>query len=267
MADKPVKPEQVLKIEPKNELHFKGPYTEIATEYLTLSNPSDRRVCFKIKTTAPKRYCVRPNSGIIDAKSSTVIAVMLQPSPPVDSQQINEFKNKHKFMVQTTFAPDGEVNQESLWKKVDPLAIMESKLKCVFDLQFIEVNENSDNNKDSNLGSLTNSTKSEDLGIGGGGEQSISSTVYVKSEDQSLVDDNRKLRDEVALLRQELMQVKEEGLKKRISKPQTQGPTYGDMVLDESNNQDLLVLKNNTHILFFGLILFVIGVIFGKILI
>lgn len=57
---------------------------------------------------------------------------------------------------------------------------MESKLKCVFDLQFIEVNENSDNNKDSNLGSLTNSTKSEDLGIGGGGEQSISSTVYVK---------------------------------------------------------------------------------------
>lgn len=75
------------------------------------------------------------------------------------------------------------------------------------------------------------------------------------------------MRDEVALLRQELMQVKEEGLKKRISKPQTQGPTYGDMVLDESNNQDLLVLKNNTHILFFGLILFVIGVIFGKILI
>lgn len=26
MADKPVKPEQVLKIEPKNELHFKGKF-------------------------------------------------------------------------------------------------------------------------------------------------------------------------------------------------------------------------------------------------
>lgn len=41
---------------------------------------------------------------------------MLQPSPSVDSQQINEFKNKHKFMVQTTFA-DGDVNQESLVKE------------------------------------------------------------------------------------------------------------------------------------------------------
>ena len=91
-----------------------GPYTEIATEYLTLTNPSDRKVCFKIKTTAPKRYCVRPNSGLIDPKNSTKIAVMLQPSASVDSQQINEFKNKHKFMVQTTFAPDGEVNQDQL---------------------------------------------------------------------------------------------------------------------------------------------------------
>ena len=83
-----------------------------------------------------------------------------------------------------------------------------------------------------------------------------------------MVEDNHKLRDEVALLRQELMQVKEEGLKRRISKPQTQGPTYGDDVLEkESQNSDLLVLKNNTHILFFGLILFIIGVIFGKLLI
>ena len=63
------------------------------------------------------------------------------------------------------------------------------------------------------------------------------------------------------------MQVKEEGLKKRISKPQTQGPTYGDNLEGELQNQDLFVLKNNTQILFFALIFFVIGVIFGKILI
>lgn len=57
---------------------------------------------------------------------------------------------------------------------------MESKLKCVFDLHFIEVNENSDNNKDSNLGSLTNSTKSnEDTGIAGS-EPSLGSAVYAK---------------------------------------------------------------------------------------
>lgn len=67
------------------------------------------------------------------------------------------------------------------------------------------------------------------------------------------------------------MQTKEEGLKRRISKPQTsaQGPTYGGDKLDKDpeQNGDLLVLKNNTHILFFGLIMFIIGIIFGKILI
>lgn len=56
---------------------------------------------------------------------------------------------------------------------------MESKLKCVFDLHYIEVNENSDNNKDSNLGSLTNSTKSnEDVTVGAGSEPAMVSAVY-----------------------------------------------------------------------------------------
>lgn len=62
---------------------------------------------------------------------------------------------------------------------------MESKLKCVFDLQYIEVNENADNNKDTSLGSLTgsltnsNSNKTEDIGIGSN-EQSLGSNVFVK---------------------------------------------------------------------------------------
>lgn len=64
------------------------------------------------------------------------------------------------------------------------------------------------------------------------------------------------------------MQVKEEGLKKRISyKPQTHGPTYGgDILENESKATDQMVLKNNTHILFFALFFFVLGVIFSKIL-
>ena len=37
------------------------------------------QVCFKIKTTAPKRYCVKPNSGVVDPKDEVQIAVSLQP--------------------------------------------------------------------------------------------------------------------------------------------------------------------------------------------
>lgn len=49
---------------------FTGPFSDVVTTNLKLSNPTDRNVCFKVKTTAPRRYCVRPNSGIIDAGTS-----------------------------------------------------------------------------------------------------------------------------------------------------------------------------------------------------
>uniref|UniRef100_A0A8D8XY64 Vesicle-associated membrane protein-associated protein A n=1 Tax=Cacopsylla melanoneura TaxID=428564 RepID=A0A8D8XY64_9HEMI len=122
------RPEQPLVIDPPTDLKFKGPFTKPVSSYLKLTNPNDHRVCFKIKTTAPRRYCVRPNSGFIDPKSSVEIAVTLQPF----SYDINE-KNKHKFMVQSISAPDDEVNVEALWKEVDPCSIMEYKLRCVFE--------------------------------------------------------------------------------------------------------------------------------------
>uniref|UniRef100_A0A3B3BZF4 MSP domain-containing protein n=1 Tax=Oryzias melastigma TaxID=30732 RepID=A0A3B3BZF4_ORYME len=72
------------------------PFTDVVTATLKLTNPTDRNVCFKVKTTAPRRYCVRPNSGIIDAGTSINVSVMLQPF----DYDPNE-KSKHKFMVQS----------------------------------------------------------------------------------------------------------------------------------------------------------------------
>ena len=126
-----------------------GPTTEILTCQLKLTNPGDRRICYKVKTTAPKRYCVRPNNGIVDARSTATILVMLQPFD-ADSAQSAE-RSKHKFMVQTCFAPDGDVDLDSIvsclllflttvshpqplqWKNANPEAITDSKLRCVFD--------------------------------------------------------------------------------------------------------------------------------------
>lgn len=41
---------------------------------MQLSNPTDKNILFKIKTTAPKKYCVRPNSGVIEPHGSLGIA-------------------------------------------------------------------------------------------------------------------------------------------------------------------------------------------------
>lgn len=46
-------------------LYFVGPSSEIATTDLALKNPTDDQIAFKVKTTAPRRYAVRPNSGVL----------------------------------------------------------------------------------------------------------------------------------------------------------------------------------------------------------
>ncbi|XP_013094088.1 vesicle-associated membrane protein/synaptobrevin-binding protein-like isoform X2 [Biomphalaria glabrata] len=122
--------EQALILEPAGELRFRGPFTDVVTADLNLTNPTDKRICFKVKTTAPKRYCVRPNSGILEPKKSIVVAVMLQPFEYDPTE-----KNKHKFMVQSMFAPDHVVdNQEVLWRDAPPESLMDTKLKCVFEM-------------------------------------------------------------------------------------------------------------------------------------
>lgn len=41
---------------------------------MTLKNPSTQKIAFKIKTTAPKRYCVRPNCGELASKEKADIS-------------------------------------------------------------------------------------------------------------------------------------------------------------------------------------------------
>lgn len=100
---------------------------------MSLKNPTDSKILFKIKTTAPKKYCVRPNCGIIGPKSLIEIASKLNKTSccrknieiyflAVCLQPFifdpNE-KNKHKFMVQSLVAPEGPgmINTEQLVSK------------------------------------------------------------------------------------------------------------------------------------------------------
>ncbi|XP_071959359.1 vesicle-associated membrane protein-associated protein A-like [Antedon mediterranea] len=122
-------PETLLVISPPTELRFRGPFTDVVISELHLKNPTENKICFKIKTTAPRRYCVRPNSGVLGAGEDITVNVMLQPFE-YDPQE----KNKHKFMVQAMTAPPGEFDQEAVWKDKAAGALMESKLKCVFEM-------------------------------------------------------------------------------------------------------------------------------------
>uniref|UniRef100_A0A0K0DW80 Major sperm protein n=1 Tax=Strongyloides stercoralis TaxID=6248 RepID=A0A0K0DW80_STRER len=121
--------QQILELTPKNELVFTGPFTEVSTSYLTLFNPSENYIAFKVKTTAPNYYCVRPNAGLIPPNTSKEVAVMLQPMD--NTSNLEQERAKHKFMIQSAFASEGE-NLQSFWKSTPQVNIMDSKLKVKF---------------------------------------------------------------------------------------------------------------------------------------
>lgn len=129
---------QVLQITPAHEIVLKGPFDHVVTSYLELSNPTEDRVCFKVKTTAPRRYCVRPNSGLIKPAEKIKIAIMLQ---PVENDSQSE-RNRHKFMVQSIIVKDENMSVDNIWTFAEQDDIMDSKLRCVF--QMPSVSEDSE---------------------------------------------------------------------------------------------------------------------------
>ena len=49
--------------------------------YLTLDNLSTGSVAYKVKTTAPRFYIVKPNQGILDKGSKITVDIQLFPAP------------------------------------------------------------------------------------------------------------------------------------------------------------------------------------------
>jgi hypothetical protein len=62
-----------LELIPNSDLIFKGPFNVVSTTTLKLANSGNERLAYKIKTTAPKRYCVKPNSGFLDPQATANI--------------------------------------------------------------------------------------------------------------------------------------------------------------------------------------------------
>lgn len=89
-----------------------GPFTDVVTTNLKLGNPTDKNVCFKVKTTAPRRYCVRPNSGIIDAGTSI----------NVSGKSYKQLFGNWKWLHQMNYFLECFARQkycvERLWKRV-----------------------------------------------------------------------------------------------------------------------------------------------------
>lgn len=123
-------PAELLSIQP-GELQFQFEVRKQVSCSLQLSNTSANYVAFKVKTTSPKKYCVRPNTGLVLPGASCEITVTMQAqrdAPP-------DMQCKDKFLVQSVVVSDGFLEQDisqDLFNKEPGKEVWESKLRVVY---------------------------------------------------------------------------------------------------------------------------------------
>lgn len=110
------------------ELGFKRPFNREICQVLHIENKNPDPVVFKVKTTAPKHYCVRPNSGRIEPGKHMDVQVLLQ---AMKQEPPSNAKCKDKFLVQSV-AVTGDMeysNVSAIFEKVSKASIQERKIR------------------------------------------------------------------------------------------------------------------------------------------
>ncbi|GMY30029.1 vesicle-associated protein 1-2-like [Fagus crenata] len=121
---------ELLSIEPI-ELKFPFELKKQISCSLQLSNKTDNYVVFKVKTTNPKKYCVRPNTGIVSPRSScdVIVTMQAQKEAPTDMQC------KDKFLLQSVKTNDGVSAKDitpEMFNKEAGHVVEECKLRVVY---------------------------------------------------------------------------------------------------------------------------------------
>lgn len=98
---------------PDKELQFEVVGGSQCMQSLVLENIQDTFVAFKIKTTAPRSYLVKPSSGIIAPRAKQDINILLIPlfEPPKEPRA-------DRFLVQTTTVNQNQPLSKEEWAEI-----------------------------------------------------------------------------------------------------------------------------------------------------
>nr|XP_028956779.1 vesicle-associated protein 2-1 isoform X2 [Malus domestica] len=121
---------QLISVHP-DELKFLFELEKQSFCDLKVVNHTEHHVAFKVKTTSPKKYFVRPNTGIIQPWDSYVIRVTLQAQReyPPDMQCKDKF-----LLLSTTVPPNTDVDDlpQDTFTKETGRVLEECKLRVVY---------------------------------------------------------------------------------------------------------------------------------------
>ncbi|KAH8256216.1 vesicle-associated membrane protein-associated protein B [Drosophila bipectinata] len=116
---------ELLTLEPKDALTFHGPFNRSVCEKLVITNPSKTAmVVFKMKTTSPRQFFVRPNIGLLGPNGSVSVDIFMQPT------MVEPGLKPHKFMILAATATSDVVDVTEFWKNQKPENIWDTKIKC-----------------------------------------------------------------------------------------------------------------------------------------
>lgn len=147
-------------------LQYTSPLTEQSTEFATISNNSNETIAFKVKTTAPKYYCVRPNAAVV-APGETVPIQVIFLGLPEEPQQ--DFKCRDKFLVITLPAPidlgsktvaeawselEAQYGKDAVSKKIKVKYVIKSKDELLKNDSLNSTNNNNDININNNSSTI-----------------------------------------------------------------------------------------------------------------
>lgn len=105
-----------IELDPPEMLQFKLSDPGVAPKaILKVVNKGTERIAFKVKTTKPRRYLVRPNQGLVEVGKSTDVTVILQQKDCEEliQSQASLTDSTDKFLVQSAVVADNFFDETS----------------------------------------------------------------------------------------------------------------------------------------------------------
>ncbi|KAL8200163.1 hypothetical protein R6Q57_011502 [Mikania cordata] len=222
-----MKPE-ILEIQPQ-ELKFIFELKKQSSCSVQMINKTNHYIAFKIKTTNPKKYCVRPNAGVIDPNALCDFSVTMQAPKVAPPDMIS----RDKFLVQSTIVAEGTKEEDvtsSMFVKEDGKIVDEKKLKVIL----ISPPDSSESSPVSEPFTLVHSNES----------RTLKDDIIQKSSSHAMVDESMDVPkgdgEHVELIRKEESYKKQ--AEKRIDEPVKSSQEYA------KRNEELMHINDTKEL-------------------
>ncbi|XP_041358108.1 motile sperm domain-containing protein 2-like isoform X2 [Gigantopelta aegis] len=118
---------RLLTIKPAEVLEFSAADgSKEAFDIVFLTNTLPYPIAYKVKTTSPEKYRVRPSYGIVKPGSCSKVFIYLH-------AEYNDNVHKDRFLIMAMELTDDNCdNAVHLWKCVPKDSIMEHRLRCIY---------------------------------------------------------------------------------------------------------------------------------------